>query len=264
MGEEITYKADINTGYTAATKVTSRSNHLVDEFTRIRLKTQHHLEVMRPALRVLSSRALDANVRTAVVAHLLELAGDALALAEGREVEGIDVGILRLDVFEAPVLVDHDDAGGAVDEREVCGHLADRSSAPDGDDVALLYAGIDDSVPAGGEDVGEEETLLIGDIVGEGEEIHVAVGNACVFGLAAGEATGEVGVAEHAGGAATVHGVFDGVGVCLFALGGELLLAVVAFTAGDLEGGYYTLSVKKLDVVQLRNERFKHTLSEGS
>ena len=77
-----TYKADVYTGDTTTTKVARRGNHLVDELARIRLKTKHHLEVMRPALRILASRALDADVWTAVVAHLLELARDALALLE--------------------------------------------------------------------------------------------------------------------------------------------------------------------------------------
>ena len=103
-------------------------------------------------------------------------------------------------------------------------------------------------MPAGGEDIGEVKALLVGDIIGEREEVDIAVGDASVFGLAAGETTSEVGVAEHAGGTATVHSVLDGVGVCLLALRGELLLAVVAVTTGDLEGSYYTLSAKRLEL----------------
>jgi hypothetical protein len=38
-------------------------------------------------------------------------------------------------------------------------------------------------VPGCGENVGKEETLLVGNIVGKGEEVDVAVGDASVLGL---------------------------------------------------------------------------------
>ena len=53
---------------------------------------------------------------------------------------------------------------------------------------------------AGGEDVGEEEHLLVGEAVGNLEGTHVRVGHAHVFGLASGEAAEHVRVAEEARG----------------------------------------------------------------
>jgi hypothetical protein len=49
-------------------------------------------------------------------------------------------------------------------------------------------------------------------------------------------------VAEHACCAATVHGVLNGVVVCLLALRRQLLLAVEAVAACNLERGNYTLT----------------------
>ena len=137
-----------------------------------------------------------------------------LAALELREVHSLDVGIPLLDVVQPPVLVDHDHAAGLVHQSEVRTHLADGTRAPDGDDVALVDNRVDDAVPARAEHVRQVQSLLVGDIVGELEEVVVAVWHARVLGLAASEAACEVGVAEHAGGAAAVHAVFDRVAVC--------------------------------------------------
>jgi hypothetical protein len=58
---------------------------------------------MCPALCVLASSALNADIWTAVVAHLLQRAGDRLALGKLGEVKSLNVGIPLLDEVEAPV-----------------------------------------------------------------------------------------------------------------------------------------------------------------
>lgn len=166
---------------------------------------------MAPALCVLAGRTLEGDVGAAVAAHFHELAGDGLAALERRVIERLDVGVLFLDILQAPVAVDQDDLGCTVEEGKVGGHLADGTGAPDGDDVALIDARVDYAVPRGGEDIREEETLLVGHVVGERKQVDVAVGHTGEFGLATGEAASEVRVAKHACCAAAVHGVLDGV-----------------------------------------------------
>lgn len=178
---EVVRETDVHTRDAAAPKVARTCNHLVDELARVCLQTEHHLKVVRPALCVLAGCGLDADIWAAVVAHFLEDAGHGLALAELGVVDGFDVRVCLLDEIEAPVCVDDDDLRGAVEQRKFSRHLANGSAAPDGDDIALLHARIDNGVPGCAEHVGEEEALFIGYIVGKGEEVHVAVGNASVF-----------------------------------------------------------------------------------
>jgi hypothetical protein len=105
----MTYKANVDTGDTTATEVTGAANHLVDQLAGVGLKTKHHFEVVCPALCVLASSALNADIWAAVVAHLLQRSSDGVALAECGEVECVNVGVSLLDEVESPVLVDHDD-----------------------------------------------------------------------------------------------------------------------------------------------------------
>jgi hypothetical protein len=199
---------------------------------------------MPPALCVLARGTLKADIGTAVVAHLLELARDRLALGKRRVVNDLDVWVLLLDVLQPPVLVDHDDSRCAVDERKVGAHLTNGTGSPDGYDVTLLDTSVDDAVPAGRENVREEEASLIRHVVREREEVHIAKGDASVLGLSTGEATSEMAVAEHACCPAAVHGVLESVGVGLLALRRQLLLAVIAVSAGNLERSYDTLTAQ--------------------
>lgn len=246
----MTHEADVDTGDTTATEVPCAGDHLVYELRSVCLKTKHHLEVVSPTLCVLASRALDGNIGTAVVDHFPELACYRLALAERGEVNGLDVRVGLLDEVQSPVLVNHDDLLCTVQQREFCCHLSNRSSTPDGDDIILLDTGVDNSVPRCTEHVGKEETLLIGNIIWKGKEVDVAVGNTSVLRLTTGETTCEVRVAEHACRAATVHCVLDCVVVGLLALRGELLLAVEAVTASNLERRDHALAVMSVSTIR--------------
>lgn len=141
------------------------------------------------------------------------------------------------DEREPGLRVHEDDLGRAGLQREYPRHLADGAGAEDGDGVAGVDGGVVHGVVARGQHVAQVQRLLVGHAVRDGEEVHVAERDADVLGLAAREAAGEVGVPEHAGGAAAVHGALGGVGVGALALRGELLRAEEAGAARDLEGG---------------------------
>lgn len=48
---------------------------------------------------------------------------------------------------------------------------------PDGDDISLLDASVNDAMVAGGEHVGEVNCLLVCYIVWNGEKVNVAIGD---------------------------------------------------------------------------------------
>lgn len=154
---------------------------------------------MSPSLRILSSDTFQRHIRPAML-HLLQHAGDALTLWQFAVVKSLHFGEFLLEVIQSPrsmAAINDDDSFCAIHEGHLRSHLADRAGTPDGDDIAFFNTGVDDAVPGCAEDVGEVETFLIRDGVGEGEEIDVAIRDADVFGLATGETTCEVGVAEH-------------------------------------------------------------------
>lgn len=137
---------------------------------------------MRPPLRILTSHTLERDIGTTWT-HLAELAIDGFSLCQSAEVDRLALGVLGLDEVESPVLVDHDDAAGAVHEGEFGAHLADGTGAPDGDGVVFVDAGVDYAVPGCAEYVGEVESLLIGDGVWELEEVDVSKWYTGVLGL---------------------------------------------------------------------------------
>lgn len=213
----MTYEADVDTGNTATTVVLDTLNHLIDDLGGVGLQTSSHLEGMSPALGVFSSNTLESNIR-ATVLHLLQGADHGLTLGQVGEVDSLNVGELGLAVVETPVLVNDNDTLGAVHVGEVNAHLTDGTGTPDGNDIALLDSSVDNAVPAGADNIGQVETLLIRDVVRKVKKVDIATGYAGVLGLTTSETTSEVRVAEHTGGAATVHGILDCVGVGLLAL----------------------------------------------
>lgn len=200
---------------------------------------------MHPALGVLASSTLEGDVGATATTKLLEradnggLVGDAKAqLLEVDEVQLVLVlgRPLALDQVEPHPLVDKDDLGRALVDGKDAAHLADGARAPDCDLVALVHGRVLDAVVRRREHVGQVQRLLVGHLVRDGQQVHVAEGHAHVLGLPAGEAAREVRVAKHARRLAAVHGVLGRVGVGALALRRQLLLAEEAVTAGDLEG----------------------------
>lgn len=232
---EVVGEADVHASDAHATEVPHGLNALVDDLAGVGLETNGQLNGVSPVLGVFTSNTLEGDVGTTAIDHLLQRGNNTLAAAELGEVDSLNFWIALFDEVQTPVLVNHDNALGSLHQGEIGAHLADGSRAPDGNDIALVDAGVDNAVPAGADHVGEVQSLLVGDIVGEFEEVDVAIRHTSVFGLAAREAACEVRVSKHARGPAAVHGVLDGVAVGALALRRQLLLAVEALAASDLE-----------------------------
>ena len=100
---------------------------------------------------------------------------------------------------------------------------------------------------AGGQDVGEEEHLLVGEVGLDHQRTDVGEGHPEVFGLPAGEPAGEVGVAEDPGHRVAEHLLGDpGVGVGVLAAGVQLRPAGRAGAAGDGERNHHAVTDPQL------------------
>ena len=176
--------------------------------------------------------------------------------AAGHLVERLaDVALGVIEDFRAKVagklqprreMVDGDDPLGTEQQRRLDREQPDRAAAPHGDRVAGLDVGIDRGLPAGRQDVGQEQDLVVLEAVGNDHRADVGIGHADIFGLAAGIAAGEVGIAERAA-HRVAHQDFGGVGglrrVAVVA-GAELLaLAEEALAARDGEGDDHALAL---------------------
>lgn len=235
--------ANVDASDTDTTEILHGLDALVDDLTGVCLKASSKLDGVSPSLGVFASDALNGDVGTAAVAHLLQLRNDALATLELGEVDSLDPGIPLSDEIKAPVLVDHDNSACFVHQGELGTHLANGTSTPDCNNVALVDASVHNTIPAGADHVRKVQTLLIGDIVGKLQQVVVAVRYASVFGLTTSEAAGEMRITKHTSGPATVHGVLDCVGVGALALGGLLLLAVVAISTRNLEACNHSVAL---------------------
>ena len=71
-------------------------------------------------------------------------------------------------------------------------------------------------------------TFLVGNTIGNLEQIHVTIWHPDEFGLASSEASSQVGIAEYTCSPAAEEYVLNGVGVGPLALRGELFLAIEA------------------------------------
>ncbi len=133
--------------------------------------------------------------------------------------------------------VDSDDLLGAEHVGAGDGEETDRAAAPDRDGVAGPDVAVFGGLVAGGEDVGEEEDLFVGEVVLDLDGADIGEGHAGVLRLSAGVAAVDVGVAEERGTGVSVHGLGDvGVGVGVVAEAPELALAEETAAAGDGEG----------------------------
>src|SRR4051812_7615628 len=86
----------------------------------------------------------------------------------------------------------------AEEDRRADRHLPDRAAAPDRDRVTGLNVGLHCRLPAGREDVGEEQQLLVVDAVGHLDVRRVGERYPQILGLPAGITAGEVRVAKKA------------------------------------------------------------------
>ena len=111
-----------------------------------------------------------------------------------------DLGALRPRHRQARRhLIDGEDAPGAEQLGAGDGELTNRPAAEHGDGVAAFDLGEVGRHEAGREDVGEEDGLVVADLVGQLDEADVRIGDARLLRLQAVEAAGVRGSAEERG-----------------------------------------------------------------
>ncbi len=94
------------------------------------------------------------------------------------------------------MVVDGDDLVGALDQGALDGEQPDRTATPDRHRVTRLDLAVLGRHPAGGQDVGQEQNLLVLQAIGNDDRPDIAIGHPDILGLAAGIAAGHVRIAE--------------------------------------------------------------------
>src|SRR4051812_20313654 len=141
------------------------------------------------------------------------------------------------------IAVDGDHLPRALHERAADRELAHRSGAPDRHRVGRLDLALRRRLPAGRENIAEEQHLLVGQAVGNLHWRDVGVGHAHELRLAAGIAAGEVAVAEEAGGSVSEHLIGERlVAVGALAYREIAAAALLAFAATDGERHHYAVA----------------------
>src|SRR5207248_7785286 len=178
-------------------------------------------------------------------ALLLEIDCDGAAGA--RHAEPLGEPIDRNDLLRA-------EQDGAADR-----HLADRAGAPDGHGVSRFDVTLDRRLPSGRENVAEEQYLLVLDTVRDLDRRDIGVGNADIFGLAAGITARQVRIAKEPGGGVPEHFVGE-VLVAVGALADREIaaLALVALAANDRERHDDAVANLKLLVLGSDLDNFAH------
>ena len=147
--------------------------------------------------------------------------------------------------IEAVLLhVDNIDAGRAAQPRRLGGHDAYRTGAENQHGFAAVHLAPVNGRVAGGEDVGQEQGLVVGEGIRDFAGAVVGVGHAHVLGLAAVVAAIEVGVAEQ-GAALLAHQAALGavvLGVGVLAVAGQSVVAEEAGAAGNREGHHHPVA----------------------
>ena len=143
---------------------------------------------------------IDAFLRPLAAGQVVQTLDDALLLeidcdgaAGARHAEPLGEPIDRNDLLRA-------EQDGAADR-----HLADRAGAPDGHGVSRFDVTLDRRLPSGRENVAEEQHLLVLDTVRDLDRRDIGVGNADIFGLAAGITARQVRIAKEPGGGVPEH-----------------------------------------------------------
>ncbi len=169
---------------------------------------------------------VDHGVRSAAVGQCPHLVDDVRAVRV--EVEGVDAMVGgAAEPFGDEV--DADDEACSAVCGDAGGHVSDGPETEYGDGAAGWDRGVLDGLPGGGQDVGEVDEAVVGAVVRYGDGKGVAEGDAEVLGLAAGDPSIELGVAEEGCAAAMLADL------CGLALGVQAMGAHVARAAGDVE-----------------------------
>ncbi len=144
------------------------------------------------------------------------------------------------------MVVHHEYALGAQQPRRRRGHQSDRARAEDRDGRSLADRCVDGCHVARGQDVGQEEHLLVRQArVGDDERADVGLGNTHEFGLSARNAAIQVAVSEQRGPGLGVFLVDDGAAPGVGGLAGreQLQVAVEALPARDGERDHHAVAL---------------------
>src|SRR5947209_107441 len=212
-------------------------DHLAQDMRAIVLHHHHLLGAVeqRIGLRqrdmALQARRIDALVGAFAAGELVQALDDALLL----EIDCDGAAGFR---HSEPLRqhVDGNDLFGAEQDRAADRHLADRTAAPDRDNIGRLDVALNGGLPSRRENVAEEENLLVSETVRHFDVRRIGEGDAKIFRLSAGITAGQMRVAEEASG--RVPEDFVGkffVAVRRLADREIAALALLAFAANDRE-----------------------------
>ena len=172
----------------------------------------------------------------------------------------VDRAFLKIDRLRAELLrkfepmrevIDRDDAIRTHQHRRLDREQPDRAAAPDRDDVAGFDVRIFRTHPAGGQDVGQEQHLVVVDAVGDDDGAVVAERHADIFRLTARIAAGHVAVAEqprHGMAVQLLRDILVIGGVAVVAARILMLVAVIALPARDRERDDDTLPLSSTSI----------------
>src|SRR5215831_5963423 len=204
----------------------------------------------------LVEHGIDAAPPVRLRAHRVDAAIRPASRRE-REEPLVDVAILEVDRLRAAARLGHAEALGHPIHRDhasrpqhpraLDAELAHGTTSPDGYGVARFDVRVLRGLVARGKDVGEEENLLVTQLVRDLERTHVRERHAEVFRLASREATQHVRVAEQSRRGVT-EGLARHLGVRVrhVAEGEAPLAARQTVTAGHREGHHHAIAGAKL------------------
>ena len=171
------------------------------------------------------------GVGTSPAGPLPELFDD-VALAGVDRLDAVAGGHLEPFRYE----VDSENPFGTERPGDPGAELPDRPEAEDRQAPALRRVGISHRLPRRGQDVGEVEESVIGRAFRNLDRAEIGVRDPQVLGLAAGDLTVELGIAEQRRPLAVLPNLRG------LALGVEVLVAHEAVAAGDIEGDDHTIA----------------------
>src|SRR3984957_11074364 len=201
--------------------------------------------------------AIDHHIGALAFADLLDPLEDVLF----REIDDVGgAGLLRHgDALRYGL--NRDDALSAQNLGGLDRGQDDRTRAPDRRDLSALDAGLLGGLIACGENIGQEEDVLVLHSVRHFHGRDIGHGHAHIFGLAARVAACEVGVAKQAGRrVAELRGRHRRVAVGALADGIVAQLALPALAAIDIEGNDDPIALPELRMSRARLDHLAHEL----
>ncbi len=188
----------------------------------------------------LHADAVDARIGSKSAGHLVE----RLADRHLRIIEDFGAQLPR-ERQPRREMINCDHPTGPQQQRRLDREQTHRAAAPDRNRVTGFDVGIDRRVPPGGQNIGQKQHVVVGQIVGDDHRTDIGIGYANIFGLPTGIAPCKMGVAK--GGAHRVtHQQLGGIArfrwIAVIAGAVLLLLAEEALPAADRERNHDALA----------------------